>query len=167
MENHKKIGILAFIAILLVTTVSAECANSTFIQRVTSSCKLDNNACDDGENIFIDKDCAPTLETFTSGKFLLAMWLVRVLLLVGLVLLIKKSPNFPIIIVALLVLMVLNGAFGSFQTPSLPHGWNVSVSSIKETVSNGTNIEKFFTITPVITALFIIWYIYKMKKKKN
>lgn len=46
MENYQKVGLLLFIAILLVTTVSAECANSTFIQRVDSSCKLDNREYD-------------------------------------------------------------------------------------------------------------------------
>jgi hypothetical protein len=80
-------------------------------KRITSSCKLNNSYCDDGENPILDKDCKVTAKEFTSGSFFKSMWVIRLLFIAGIILFItKKREYLPFVGLILIVLLLVNGA---------------------------------------------------------
>jgi hypothetical protein len=97
----------------------SECIATSFSDKLFSKCKIeDNGICEDGENFLIDDDCRPSLSDITDGSIFKAMWFIRAILLLGIFLLFKKDKNFPLVVILLISLLVLNGAFGYLNNES-------------------------------------------------
>lgn len=117
-----KLALLSFLVFVLVLpTIYAEPTsvedyfcddNPTFLQRLVSRCKIpDNNICDDGEYVFIDKDCKGDFNAIRSGEFLKQMWFVRLCLLLAIYFFFNRNDKYQLIILGAMVLLIYNGAF--------------------------------------------------------
>jgi hypothetical protein len=102
--------ILILAMLLLVSTVYADCdKNASFVERLTSTCKENNNICDDGEYLLLDEDCKIKWKDHFND-----MWLAKLLLIVSLILLLYKSNrDKKILAVFIIALVFIN------YTPSL------------------------------------------------
>ncbi len=59
----------------------------------------------------MDKECTPQLRDIVYGTILTAMWFLRLMLALAVVLLIKDSRLFPLLAALILMLFIFNGAF--------------------------------------------------------
>ena len=86
--------------------------NLPFMKRLFSKCKIaDNGICEDGENFLMDKDCMINTNDIASGKILTYMWFLRFIILLSIYLLAIDHKNFSFAVIAIMVLLVYNGAF--------------------------------------------------------
>ena len=125
---------------LLGNKIVPECITEPpFINRLLKGCSIENNSvCEDGENLLIDDDCKPYMDDLKSGKIFTYMWFIRLMLLLSLVMFLRKYPNFPVIVLFIIILLAANGAFGNLSS-------SLTDSEDNRTMINETeaeNIEK-------------------------
>lgn len=63
-----------------------------------------NNICDDGENLWLDKDCQ-----FYFNNFIEQMWFIRIVGIVSIILILMKHRAFPFAVLLFVTLLFYNG----------------------------------------------------------
>ncbi len=87
-------------------------SNETFINRLTSKCKIPENLiCEDGENFILDRDCKVSLGGLRAGDLFRNMWFLRFVLFFSIFLLTRNSKAYPLVTIMLVSLFIYNGAF--------------------------------------------------------
>jgi len=136
--------------------------NASFINRVLfSTCRIpDNGICDDGEWFLVDEDCTIEQKDLKTGEIFLNVWLFRVIAFLAIYLYFKKNPHFKWVIMILIVLLILNGNVGTFQTPNTPN-----LYFIKEWANTKwatfDNTERVLAIVFVIVSIIALSYSFK------
>lgn len=111
------------------------CNTTNILQRVFFGCRLEDGVCNDGENLLIDKDCQFNMNDLTSLTILNTMWFIRLMLLLAAIMFFRKSTLFPLIVIIIMALLVMNGALGLQEVkPSNLNLPNISFSNMSSTM---------------------------------
>ena len=109
----KKIIILGLCIFLWLMCLSISVkADDNIINRIFKGEKIDNEICDDGENVFLNKDCKLDFEEFKTGEIFMHMWFIRLLMIVALIMFIRKDTYLPLVVIFILILLIAQGSFG-------------------------------------------------------
>lgn len=124
-----------------------------------------NGICDDGENLFVNNDCQLTIQEITYGKILYHMWFIRLIFLIGIIMYFRKSQNFPIIILAIITLLIINGAFGfdnqiETKLNSTDAEWKSNNLFVNDLYSFGGIVSDKNPIYGAILLIALIWFVF-------
>jgi len=140
----KKLIILGLCILLMIPSVFAD---ENILNRLFKGDKLDNEVCDDGENVFLNDDCKLDFEEFKTGEFFMHMWFIRLLMIVALIMFIRKDTYLLLVIIFILILIIAQGTFGDFGASKV----NEDESEIEQTstgnISTNISLSKESSIT--------------------
>jgi hypothetical protein len=93
--------------------LSLQCRDDQpFVERIFSKCKIpDNGICDDGENYILNRECVVNLDIVRTGELFKVMWFIRFILILSIFLLVRDSKQYPLAVIAIIILLVYNEAF--------------------------------------------------------
>jgi len=112
--------LLVLVFLLAIPSVMAESNVQLVFDRLAFTESNANGICEDGENIFVDKDCNPALNDLTSGSIFGFMWFFRLALAITVILYFKESQFFPLSAILSFALFIYHGAFGISQSMAKP-----------------------------------------------
>lgn len=114
-----------------------------------------NSICDDGENLWIDKECKLSKEDITSLAILNTMWFIRLMLLLVVIMFARKSNLLPMVVILIIALLIMNGALGIQE----------STSSVTLPKINLSNLSPMMQAALLVGIVFIL-NIYTTRKLK-
>jgi len=157
-----KLILFLILGILLISPVYAVCSETNILKRIISDCRNpDDGICDDNEYFLKDKDCSLVVDN-KLRSFIFDMWFIKILLLAGIVMYFKGNPNYPVLFFVVLVILILNGQFGVFQTPTTPNV-KINVSEI-QWFGEMESFDQFYVVAYVVIVLLILWRIFRKRK---
>lgn len=108
-----RLFIIGIVFFMLIPFSLAE--EQSFFKRLVTIEDNPNGICEESENLYFNQDCTLNIDSIFRFEFLNYMWFLRLIIILAFMFYFFKPEWFPVMVVLVLILMVLNGAFGYEQ----------------------------------------------------
>jgi len=144
--------------------------NTNILDRLRDTCKSQNGICDDGEYFPLDKECGVTYSNFRKLEFFKSMWFLKYILLATFILLLRRNNKAPLMVLFVITLLALNGAFGVGQVNNTPINYLNNTELLNDTSITSNTLVDFMSsnrlFVEVLVIIILFWVMFKTTFRK-